>query len=144
MSCHFWPFHPFNQLCLFVMWTFTKPVVLAEPQFISWIGKADQNLQGEYSNNWDFADFLRGSPGITYWRSYSWEKHFVLLCLFVKTSPINLSVASGNIIMFFTQKLHIQMANSHLSPQPHSHSHLSDPPHFSLLSTFKEVYCYTF
>ncbi len=40
----------------------------------------------------------------------------------------------------FKQKLHVQMANSHRSPQPRlkpNHSYLSDPPHFSLLSTFK-------
>jgi hypothetical protein len=40
------------------------------------------NLQDEYSNNWEFADFLEGSPGVSYlkseldaplyWQSYSW------------------------------------------------------------------------
>ncbi len=49
-----------------------------------------------------FRGFLGGSPGITYWRSYSWEEHFVPLCLFIKTSPVNLPVASGNGNMFIT------------------------------------------
>jgi hypothetical protein len=38
-------------------------------------------------------------------------------CPFVKTSPVNLAVASGNGNMVFTQKLHVPMANSHRSPQ---------------------------
>jgi hypothetical protein len=42
-------------------------------------------------------------------------------------------------IDFYTKK-HVQMANSHQSPQSQTnthHCHHSDPPHFSLLSTFK-------
>jgi hypothetical protein len=33
----------------------------------------------------------------------------------VKTSPVNLAVASGNGKQFFTQKLPVQMANNHRS-----------------------------
>jgi hypothetical protein len=39
------------------------------------------------------------------------------LACFVKTSPVNLAVASGNGNMVFTQKLLVQMANSHRSLQ---------------------------
>ncbi len=66
--------------------------------------------------------YFGGSPGITYWRSYSWEAHFVPLCLFVKTSPVNLAVVSENGNMYFEQKLHVQMENSHRSPQSQSKS----------------------
>jgi hypothetical protein len=36
---------------------------------------------------------------------------FTPLCLFRQTSPNNLAVASGNGNRFFTQKLHVQIAN---------------------------------
>jgi hypothetical protein len=39
------------------------------------------------------------------------------LCLLVKTSPFILAVASGNGNRFFTQKLHVQIANKPRSPQ---------------------------
>jgi hypothetical protein len=39
---------------------------------------------------------------------------------FGKTSPVNLAVASGNGNMYFKQKLHVQMAKSHGSPQSQS------------------------
>ncbi len=93
------------------------------------------NLQEENSNNRESANFLGGSPDITYWRSYSWVEHFVPLCLFVKTLP----VASGNGNMFFTQKWLVQIANNPRSPQSQTESQWwspPDPPHFSLPSSF--------
>jgi hypothetical protein len=42
---------------------------------------------------------------------------FTPLCLFIQTSPNNLAVASGNGNRFFTQKLHVQVANKLRSPQ---------------------------
>jgi hypothetical protein len=50
-----------------------------------------------------YRGFFEGSPGITHWRSYSSEEHFASLCLFVKTSPVNLPVTSGNGNKFFTK-----------------------------------------
>ncbi len=71
--------------------------------FISWIGKADQICRMNVQT-FDISRIFGGSPGITYWRSYSWEEHFVPLCLFVKTSPVNFPVASGNgNIIFYTK-----------------------------------------
>ncbi len=61
-------------------------------------------------------------------------------CLFVKTLPVNLAVASGNGNRFCTQKLHVQrqiVMDYHSPRLIPNYCHLSDPPHFSLLSTFK-------
>ena len=84
--------------------------------FISWTGKTDQICR----MNVQTIEILRifgGSPGIACWRSYSWEEHFVPLCLFVETSPVNLPVASGNGNIFFTQNRHVQIAKNPRSPQ---------------------------
>ncbi len=80
---------------------------------MSWrIGKAlrifwrqgGSNLQDEFSTNFDFADFFRGSPGFTYskrqldapiyWRSYSWEEHFVSSVSICQ----DIAVGNGNLI----------------------------------------------
>jgi hypothetical protein len=123
---------------LFSIWTCWFPVELKN-FFLN--RRGGTNLRDEYSNNWEFADFLGGSPGITYWRSYSWEEHFVPLCLFVKTSPVYLPVASGNGNMFFTQKLHVQIANNPRSPQSQTESQWWSPSRptsfFAIPSTSK-------
>ncbi len=52
------------------------------------------NLQDEYSNNWEFADCLEGSPSISYLKRdldapLYWRNILSPLCLFVMTWPIN-------------------------------------------------------
>ncbi len=122
-------------LCLFKMWTFTKPLLLAELYFISWIGEADQICRINIQTNENLSIFAGGFS----WHSLLAE-HFVPLCLLVKMSPVNWAVVSVNGNMYFKQKLHVHMAKNHRLPQSQtktqSYRHLSDPPHFSLLSTF--------
>jgi hypothetical protein len=48
------------------MLTFTKPMVLAE---IKGLHQGGSNLQDEYSNNLDLADFLGCSPAVTFSKS---------------------------------------------------------------------------
>ena len=109
---------------LFSIWTCWFPVELT---FFFLNRRGGTNLRDEYSNNWEFADFLGGSPGITYWRSYSWEEHFVPLCLFVKISPVNLPVASGNGNMFFYTKMTRSNRKYPRSPQSQTDSQLLFP-----------------
>jgi hypothetical protein len=74
-------------------------------------------LQDEFSNISDFADFLPVHLALPIGGVLAERNIFSPLFLFVKMSPVNLAVASGNGNMFFTQKLHVQMANIHRSPQ---------------------------
>jgi hypothetical protein len=49
------------------------------------------------------------------------------LCLFIKTSPNNKAVASGNGNRLFTEKRHVQIANKPPSPQCHTEAELLAP-----------------
>ncbi len=63
------------------------------------------------------------------------------LRLFVIKKPINYAGTSGKRNRFFTQKLHVQMANSHWPPQSQTNTQPLPsfwPTSFSLLSTFKK------
>ncbi len=65
---------------------------------------------------------------------------FTPLCLFIQTSTNNLAVAGGNGNGFFTQKLHVQIANKLRSPKCRTKFNYClrfDQPNFSLPSTFK-------
>ncbi len=65
-----------------------------------------------------------------FWRSNSCEEHFYPAFpfqLFIQTSPNNLAVASGNGNRFFTQKLHVQIANKLRSPQCQTKVQLLSP-----------------
>jgi hypothetical protein len=59
------------------------------------------------------------------------------LCIVIQTSPINLAVASETEICFLLKncifKWHIVIDRHSLRLKP-NHSHLSDPPHFLLIS----------
>jgi hypothetical protein len=55
---------------------------------------------------------------------------------FVVTSPINYACASRKGNMYFTQKLH-QAIDCHSPRLIPNQCYFSDPPHFSVLSTFK-------
>ena len=97
------------------------------------------NLQDEYSNNWEFADFLGGSPGVTYWRSYNGEEHFD------PASPIHLDISYLKSSSKRKQKYWVLQRNDtfkikitldrHNARLELNCWHLSDPPHFSLPST---------
>jgi hypothetical protein len=70
------------------------------------------------------------------------------LCLLVETSPFNLAFARGNGNRYFTQKLHVKIANNPRSSQSQTDAHiqyclLPDPSNFSLLSTYKALFCHS-
>jgi hypothetical protein len=67
-----------------------------------------------------------------YFRQYYWSKQgklvssywlkFAPLRLFVETMPIYKAVATGNGIISFTEKQHVQTANNPLSPQSYTNA----------------------
>jgi hypothetical protein len=81
-----------------------------------------------------------------YWRCHTVEtyclSHFewaqrIKGVKFVETSPINYAGASGKGNMFLTQKLYGLPIDSHSPILITNQCYFSDPPHFSLPSTFK-------
>jgi hypothetical protein len=54
-------------------------------------------------------------------------EHFASALPIAKTSPFNLAVASGNGNRFFTQKIHVQIANNPQSPQSKTDAQLLSP-----------------
>jgi hypothetical protein len=99
------------------------------------------NLQDEYSNNWEFADFLWGSPGNIYCRSYKWNEHFD------PASPIHLDISYLIGFNKRNQKNWVLQRNDtfkfkitldlHHASRKLIYCLLPDPPYFSLPSTFK-------
>jgi hypothetical protein len=120
------------------------PIVLARTcLFLNRRGRT--NLQDEYSNNREFADFLEGSPEITYLRSYNWEEHFD------PASPIRRDNAYLKSCSKRKRKYWVLQRNGtfkfKITPDRHNAGQkliyclLPDPPHFSLPSTFKWSIC---
>jgi hypothetical protein len=93
------------------------------------------NLQDKYSNKWEFADFLALPIGgviaernILYRFAYSSRRRLLIWLQQVETE-----ICILNINYVFKWQIVIDCHSPRLKT---NHSHLSDPPHFSLLSSF--------